>query len=120
MAGPRVRFLGSVEPERLRELYRGARFFLQPGIEDFGIASVEALACGTPVVAAARGGVLDVVEDGRHGVLYPDWEGPATLAEAIDKARRIRFNSLDLRDRAESFAVSRFRDRIRSLLSHRL
>ena len=120
MAGPRVRFLGSVEAERLRELYRGARFFLQPGIEDFGIASVEALACGTPVVAAARGGVLDVVEDGRHGVLYPDWEGPATLAEAIDKARRIRFNSLDLRDRAESFAVSRFRDRIRSLLSLRL
>jgi glycosyltransferase involved in cell wall biosynthesis len=120
MAGPRIRFLGSVEPERLRELYRGARLFLQPGIEDFGIASVEALACGTPVVAAARGGVLDVVEDGRHGVLYPDWEGPATLAEAIDKARRIRFNSLDLRDRAGTFAVSRFRDRIHSLLSDRL
>jgi len=115
-----VRFLGKVGAGELRELYRGARLFLQPGVEDFGIASVEALACGTPVVAAARGGILDVVEDGRHGVLYADWEGPSALAGAIDKASRIGFNELDLRDRAESFSVSRFTARIRALLSHRL
>lgn len=115
-----IRFLGKVDAGKLRELYRGARLFLQPGVEDFGIASVEALACGTPVVAVARGGILDVVEDGRHGVLYPDWEGPAALAGAIDKASRIGFNGLDLRDRAESFSVPRFTDRIRSLLSSRL
>jgi glycosyltransferase involved in cell wall biosynthesis len=120
MAGPRVRFLGKVDGERLRDLYRGALFFLQPGVEDFGIASVEALACGTPVVAVARGGILDVVEDGRHGVLYPDWEGPTALAGAIDKARRIGFNPLDLRTRAESFSVVSFTHRVRTLLSHRL
>jgi glycosyltransferase involved in cell wall biosynthesis len=120
MAGPRVRFLGSVPVEQLRDLYRGARLFLQPGVEDFGIASVEALACGTPVVAVDRGGIRDVVEDGRHGVLYPDWEGPTALCGAIDKALRIGFNALDLRDRAESFSVVRFTDRIRSLLSRRL
>jgi glycosyltransferase involved in cell wall biosynthesis len=120
MAGSRVRFLGKVDAGRLRDLYRGARLFLQPGIEDFGIASVEALACGVPVVAVARGGILDVVEDGRHGVLYPDWEGPSVLAEAIDKARGMRFNALDLRDRAESFSGAKFCDRIRSLLSNRL
>ncbi|MEA2601870.1 MAG: hypothetical protein QOF89_2862 [Acidobacteriota bacterium] len=120
MAGGGIRFLGKVDAGKLRELYRGARLFLQPGVEDFGIASVEALACGTPVVAVARGGILDVVEDGRHGVLYPDWEGPAALADAIDKACRIGFNGLDLRDRAESFSVPRFTDRIRSLLSSRL
>lgn len=120
MAGPRVRFLGKVDGERLRDLYRGALLFLQPGVEDFGIASVEALACGTPVVAVARGGILDVVEDGLHGVLYPDWEGPTALAEAIDKARRIGFNPLDLRARAESFSVVSFTHRVRTLLSHRL
>lgn len=119
MAGSRVRFLGKVDAGRLRDLYRGARLFLQPGVEDFGIASVEALACGTPVVAVARGGILDVVEDGRHGVLYPDWEGPSALAEAIDKARGIGFNALELRDRAESFSAVRFTDRVRSMLSHR-
>ncbi|MFL6195737.1 MAG: glycosyltransferase [Thermoanaerobaculia bacterium] len=119
MAGPRTRFLGNVGVEQLRDLYRGARLFLQPGVEDFGIASVEALACGTPVVAVDRGGIRDVVDDGRHGVLYADWEGPSALCQAIDKARRIGFNALDLRYRAESFSVVRFTDRIRSLLSRR-
>jgi glycosyltransferase involved in cell wall biosynthesis len=119
LAGPRVRLLGNVDRERLRDLYRGARLFLQPGVEDFGIASVEALACGTPVVAVARGGILDVVEDGRHGLLYPDWGGTADLAEAIDKAARMGFNSLDLRTRAESFAATRFLNRIQALLRSR-
>jgi glycosyltransferase involved in cell wall biosynthesis len=120
LAGPRTRFLGQVDPRRLRDLYRGARLFLQPGIEDFGIASVEALACGTPVVAVAKGGILDIVADGRHGVLYPDWCGPSDLAEAIDKALRIDFNGLDLRSRAESFSARRFADRLQSFLSSRL
>ncbi|HYH46453.1 MAG TPA: glycosyltransferase, partial [Thermoanaerobaculia bacterium] len=112
-----VRFLGRVDGERLRELYRGALCLLQPGVEDFGIASVEALACGCPVVAAGRGGVLDVVDDGVHGVLHSeDGEGGA-VAAAIDKIRRIRFNSLDLRRRAEEFSGARFRERIQSLLS---
>ncbi len=116
LGSPQARFLGRVDDERLRDLYRGACLLLQPGVEDFGIASVEALACGTPVAAAARGGVLDIVEDGRHGVLYPDWGGPSDLAEAIDKTRQIGFNSLDLRSRAESFATTRFVDRLRTLL----
>ena len=119
IAGPRTQFLGRVDSQGLRDLYRGARLFLQPGVEDFGIASVEALACGTPVVAVARGGILDIVEDGRHGVLYPDWGGPSDLAEAIDKARQIDFNGTDLRSRAESFSLRRFVDRLRSVLSSR-
>jgi len=120
LAGPRTRFLGSVEPRRLRDLYRGARLFLQPGVEDFGIACVEALACGTPVVAVAKGGVLDIVEEGRHGLLYPDWGGPSDVAEAVDKALGMEFNTLDLRRRAESFAADGFTSRLRALLSSRL
>ena len=119
LGSARTRLLGSVDRERLRDLYRGARLFLQPGVEDFGIASVEALACGTPVVAVAKGGILDVVEDGRHGYLYPDWAGTADLAEAIDKAGRIGFNLLDLRSKAESFASTRFIHRIQALLRSR-
>jgi glycosyltransferase involved in cell wall biosynthesis len=114
---PRVELLGRVGDAALRDLYRGARMLLQPGVEDFGIASVEALACGTPVVAAARGGVLDVVEDGRHGVLYDDQGGAAALAGAIDKALRIGFNALDLRNRAESFTAGHFADRMRALVA---
>ena len=138
LAGPGTRLLGRVGDAALRDLYRGARLLLQPGVEDFGIASVEALACGTPVVAVARGGVLDVVEDGRHGVLYDDRGDTAApaghaqeadparrrelpevvaLAAAIDKARQIGWNPDDLRNRAESFAAGHFADRLRSLVT---
>lgn len=115
-----IRFHGRVEGERLRELYRGALCLIQPGTEDFGIAPVEALACGTPVVALGRGGVRDIVEDGRHGLLYePAGDSAASevaaLAEGIDKLRSIRsntgqFNILDLRSRAERFSQASFLD----------
>jgi glycosyltransferase involved in cell wall biosynthesis len=126
-AGGRTRFLGRVAPERLCDLYRGALCFVQPGVEDFGIAAVEALACATPVVALGQGGIVDIVEDGRHGVLYEtenngirDAGDSGALAAAIDRARRIRFNSSDLRGRAEGFSAGRFTERIRSILSRHL
>jgi glycosyltransferase involved in cell wall biosynthesis len=119
LSGPRTRFLGWVGPEELRQLYRGALCLLQPGVEDFGISSVEALACGTPVVGLARGGILDIVEDGTHGVLYSEADDPAAVARAIDKLRGIRLNKADLRSRAEAFSIVRFVDRLESILVSR-
>lgn len=119
-----ARFLGRVDAHQLRRLYRGAHLFLQPGVEDFGIAAVESLACGTPVVALARGGVLDIVEDGKHGVLYRP-QGPGdrahleALAGAIDKRRQIRFNELDLQRRGASFSRAAFDRSFRQLLASR-
>ncbi len=115
--GDAVRFLGRVDGVTLRALYRGARAFLQPGLEDFGISSVEALACGCPVVALGHGGVVDIVEDGVHGVLYEGDGGAGPLAAAIDKARKIGFNELNLRDRAGGFSGLRFRERFQDLLA---
>jgi glycosyltransferase involved in cell wall biosynthesis len=117
LAGPQTRFLGWVSPPRLRDLYRGAICFLQPGVEDFGISSVEALACGTPVAAVSKGGVLDIVDDSVHGALYPEEEGMDGLIAAIDKVRQIRSNRMDLRHRAERFSAQRFIERLSSLLT---
>jgi glycosyltransferase involved in cell wall biosynthesis len=115
--GSSIRFLGRIEPAQLRDLYRRASCFVQPGVEDFGISAVEALACGCPVVALGRGGVLDIVEPGRHGVLYEGEGDAAALAGAIDKLRNMRFNSLDLRARAERFSGQRFRQQIAQFLA---
>ncbi|MCP3958206.1 MAG: glycosyltransferase family 4 protein [bacterium] len=126
LTGAHTRFLGRVSDDDLRRQLRGARMFLQPGVEDFGISSVEALACGTPVVAAGRGGILDIVENEQHGVLYelpPGGEAEAettALAAAIDKSRNMRFNKLKLKDRARSFSAQRFTQRILSTLSEHL
>ncbi len=115
-AGTRTRFLGRVEANELRQLYRTAGCFLQSGTEDFGIATVEALASGLPVVAVGVGGVLDIVENGLHGVLTDPGANPAELAEAIDKAKRIRFNEDVLRGKSEQFSATRFRESMQSLL----
>lgn len=111
LAGPTTRLAGRVAATELRDLYRGAICFLQPGIEDFGIAAVEALACATPVVALAAGGVLDIVEPERQGVLFADASVEA-IGAAIDKARRMEFNSMNLRGRAEGFSADRFAHRL--------
>jgi glycosyltransferase involved in cell wall biosynthesis len=116
LAGPGTELLGRVEGEELRRLYQRARLFVQPGVEDFGIAPVEALAAGTPVVAVGRGGVLDIVEDGVHGVLYLPEGDASALAAAIDRALGIRFNEMDLRKRAEMFSSARFERELRSHL----
>ena len=53
VAGGNVRFRGWLSREELRDAYRSAAAVLMPNIEDFGMAAVEALACGTPVVAVS-------------------------------------------------------------------
>ena len=120
LASSTTKILGYVSPEDLRGQLQGARCFLQPGVEDFGISSVEALASGCPVVALGLGGILDIVLDGEHGVLYEGEGDDQALAAAIDKCREISFNKLNLKSRAENFSVAIFEARFRSVLETRL
>ena len=93
-------------------MYRGARGFILPGEEDFGIAPVEALACGRPVIGLARGGATETVEDGRTGVLV-DQLTPDAFAEGINRAERLSFDSGDIREQALRFSRSRFQGAMR-------
>ncbi|HYR46916.1 MAG TPA: glycosyltransferase [Thermoanaerobaculia bacterium] len=107
LAGSSVQILGGRTREQLRDLYRTCAFFVQPGEEDFGIASAEAAACGAPVVALGRGGALDIVRDGVSGVLYEP-EDPEGLAGAIARAGRARFDYTGVRASALPFGRERF------------
>ena len=78
-----VRFLPPQPPERLAEHYRAADVTVVPSHnESFGLVALEAQACGTPVVAAAVGGLRTAVRDGVSGVLV-DGHGPADYAAAV-------------------------------------
>lgn len=76
-----IEFCGRVTDEELRALYARCRAFLMPGEEDFGIAAVEALASGKPVIALARGGAIEIVPE-FGGLLYDESEG---LGNAIER-----------------------------------
>ncbi len=114
-AGAGVHFLGRVSRERLRDEYRSAALLLVPNVEDFGMVTVEALACGTPVVGLAGSGTADVVVSGEHGRLAA--EGTvAALAAASREVLTQRFDAEPLHARAESFSRQRFRRRFAYLL----
>jgi glycosyltransferase involved in cell wall biosynthesis len=106
-----VEFLGRVPDEDLRNLYRRAAFTLMTGEEDFGIAPLEAQACGRPVIALARGGALETVAPGETGMLVYSPTSEA-FAEAIVQAERRTFDPVVIRRHAERFGRARFADQI--------
>jgi glycosyltransferase involved in cell wall biosynthesis len=107
-----VSFLGTVDDDRLRELYRSARGLVFPAEEDFGIAMAEAQACGTPVIGLAAGGATDIVEPGRTGWLLPDQSVDA-LRAAVGQAAAEGLDAEEIARRAQRFSADRFRREIR-------
>ncbi len=82
--GDRVRFLGAVDHERLPLFYSAADVCVVPSFyESFGLVALEAMACGTPVVASRVGGLAGTVRDGETGYLIP-WRCPEPFAERIE------------------------------------
>ena len=92
-------------------MYRASGVVLLPGEEDFGIVPVEAQACGRPVVALGRGGVLETVVDGVTGVLVKD-EGAEAFAEGICRALDAGLEPDAMRSQAERFGRARFTARM--------
>lgn len=119
MAQPNVQFCGRVDEAELGELYARCRAFLMPGEEDFGMAPVEALASGKPVIALARGGVCEVLgsEDPPCGVLYPKPD-EEHLEEAIRRfvSEEASFSPVELQRRAQRFSQAVFRDKMSAVL----
>jgi glycosyltransferase involved in cell wall biosynthesis len=106
-AGTNVTFLGTVHGEALRTLYRQAQALVLPAEEDFGIAPVEAMGCGRPVLAFAAGGALETVRPGITGTLVPEQHADA-FAEAMRTYRADAFDPAAIRRHAEAFSTERF------------
>jgi glycosyltransferase involved in cell wall biosynthesis len=115
IASENVVFTGRADHATLRSLLASARGLIFPAEDDFGIVCVEALASGAPVVALAAGGVFDIVRDDEEGILVDVPEARA-FAEGVLTAERARFEPKALRDSARRFDVSRFRERVRTIV----
>jgi len=106
-AGATVEFLGAVEGPALRDLYRQARALLLPGEEDFGIAPVEAMACGRPVIALGRGGATETVVPGLTGA-FVDEPSADAFATAMAACRADDYDPATIRAHAARFGTARF------------
>jgi glycosyltransferase involved in cell wall biosynthesis len=125
-AGPTVEFLGWRSDEEVARLYRRCRALLFPGVEDFGIVPLEAMAAGRPVIALAAGGAcetvvgLDATDEPPTGVFFAGQSVDA-LADAMATFERQahRFEPKALRARAELFDRPRFKERLAGYLAER-
>lgn len=112
LAGPTITFEGQVPFERLKMLYATCQAFLMPGEEDFGIAPVEAMASGRPVIAFGYGGALDSVVPGISGLLFDD-QSVDGLLDAIHRfdATANEYDPVRIRNHALNFSEQVFATR---------
>jgi len=121
LAGPNVRLLGFQSSEVLRDYMQRARAFVFAAEEDFGILPVEAQACGTPVIAYGKGGVLETVVGGDVGAaatgVFFEEQSVAGLIGAVERFESKKIDPKRCREWAERFGAAMFNSGWQSIVS---
>lgn len=112
-----VTLWGRASAADLPGLYQRARALIFPAEEDFGIVPVEAMACGTPVLAYGRGGALDSIVDGETGLFFNS-QSVKAIRDAVVRfeAREAEFDPERLSAHARGFGAERFRAHMRAVI----
>lgn len=116
VAGPTINFLGRVSDEELIKYVSNSKAFLFTGEEDFGIAPIEAMATGKPVIAFAKGGALETVIDGKTGIYFYK-QDVYSLKEAILKFEGTKFDHEFISKHASQFSSNVFDDKIKQFVN---
>lgn len=120
LAGPTVTLLGRQPDAVLRDHYARCRALLFPGVEDFGLVPVEAMAAGAPVIALRAGGALETVVEGQTGWFF-DQPSDAALADAmVAFEQHAAPDATVLRQHAAQFATAQFKQRMAAAVQHYL
>jgi glycosyltransferase involved in cell wall biosynthesis len=116
MAGPRVTFLTNVKDSNMPKHFQRAEAFIFPGIDDFGIVAVEAMAASTPVIAHKAGGTLDYVKEGKTGLFFEE-QTVGSLREAIKSFNPSKFKGEEIRKSTSKFSEEAFVKNIQKFLN---
>lgn len=116
IAGDTITFVGRVPDEKLAALFVGAKAMIYPSLEeDFGMAPVEAMAHGVPVIAHRSGGVRESVKEGKTGLFFDEWNA-TDVVRAIRTFEKKQFSASACRSQAARFSDTLFKRKLRQLI----
>ena len=115
---PNIEFLGYQEGEKLKGYMQRAKAFIFAAEEDFGITMIEALSCGTPVIAYNKGGAAETIIENETGILF-NKQTPENIIDAVNKFEKLekKFNPESLNIYAKQFDRKIFEDKIQSFVN---
>ncbi|UCE65647.1 MAG: glycosyltransferase [Candidatus Zixiibacteriota bacterium] len=127
IAPDNVEFTGWLDREKLRDYYRGCKALIFAGIEDFGIIPVEVMACGRPVIAFNKGGLVDTVvgpstdnfrgyNDFKSGLFFTEQTAPS-IRHALDIFTIMEFDSDSISEHTQKFSKKDFSYSVREFIS---
>lgn len=117
IAGPKTRFLGYLSDKELAKFYAGCQALIFPAEEeDFGLAPVEAMSFGKPVIALRSGGVPETVVENKTGLFF-DKPTVKSLVASLQKFKSFQFKPEDCRRQAQKFSKARFKREIENFIA---
>lgn len=106
-----IQFTGFVDADTVYKYISQAKAFIHIGIEDFGIAPIEAQSCGTPVIAYQAGGILETVCENKTGLFFEKQQADS-LITAIERFESQKWNPREIHLHAQKFSTQRFEEEL--------
>ncbi len=102
-------FIKNISNEQLKTFLQKAKAFVFAGIEDFGILPIEAMSCGTPVIAYNKGGLVETVIDKKTGIFF-NYQNAENLMNAVKSFENMKFDYKTISEHAKKYSVQRFKN----------
>lgn len=115
LAGPTVTFLGYATAEEVESAFASAEAFLFPGLDDFGITPVEAMAAGTPVIAYKAGGALDYIIPGKTGEFFVE-QTTKSLQQTLKNFNARDYDHKLIRAHSQKFSKETFQNKFKEYI----
>ena len=116
IAGPTITFKTDITDEQMPAELANAKAFVFASFEDFGIAPIEAMACGTPVIAYKAGGALDYVIPGQTGEFFAE-QTVDSLVSALKSFNNDDCNPDEIIEKANQFSADKFQTTIQKFFT---